>query len=89
MITAGEIGVSLHPKKTKILSNVCRRFGRQAAQSVDIRGLNVAVLPISGSVKYLGRLVSFQDAMQTEIDHRIKLAWAKFMQHRQELTHNI
>ena len=79
-------GLELHPSKTKILSNQTRRTGRASSRSVSIQGLDIDILPHEGSVKYLGQLISFHDAMETEIHHRTRAAWASFTSHKQELT---
>ena len=48
--------------------------------------LNIEILPPDGSVRYLGILLSFNNQLDMEIDHRIRVAWCKFAKYRQELT---
>ena len=43
------------------------------------------VLPASGHTEYLGRLLGFSAFHDTEIDHRINKAWAKFHMLKSEL----
>ena len=79
-------GLELHPAKTKIMSNVTRRTGRAKASKLEVCGMGVDILPHAGSIKYLGQTISFNDATQTEVQNRIKAAWATFTKHKQELT---
>ena len=48
--------------------------------------MKIEVLARSSTIKYLGRQITFEDAHRTELNNRVKCAWAKFMQHRDELT---
>ena len=84
---AEEVGLVLHPKKTKVLHN---SFGGsrkdQNAVSMDINGMDIEILPISGHTKYLGRELSFSDPQRVEIENRIAAAWRKFYSLKQELV---
>lgn len=70
-------GLELHPDKTKILSNTTRRTGRGKEQHATCGEMNIEILPLSGSTKYLGRKVSFDKVQETEIENRIANAWKK------------
>jgi len=48
--------------------------------------MKIEVLARDSKVKYLGRQITFEDANVVELSNRIKAAWAKFMQYKQELT---
>ena len=48
--------------------------------------MKIEVLPRDGKVKYLGRQITFENGTVVELSNRIKAAWAKFMQYKQELT---
>ena len=79
-------GLELHPDKTKILSNTTRRTGRSKETHTTCGGMQIEILPLSGSAKYLGRKVSFDSTQETEIENRIANAWKKFMGLKDELT---
>ena len=83
--SSGSRGLGLHPDKTKILTNVCKRKGRQSG-FVDVSGLRVEILEPSDSVKYLGRNLSFKDSTEVEVENRIKCTWKKFGVWKDELT---
>ena len=68
---AGLNGLSLHPGKTKIFSNVAQRSAAKSAKHIQILGNNIEILAIDGQTKYLGRMVTFCDPHTTEISHRI------------------
>jgi len=53
---------------------------------VIIEDMNVAILPLDGCVKYLGRQLCFENSQDVEVHNRIRAGWAKFMAHKQELT---
>ena len=42
--------------------------------------------PATSRENQIPRPVTFKDAVQVKLDHRIKCAWATFTSHRQELT---
>ena len=85
-IAAKSRGLELHPDKTKIISSLTRRSGRNRASHVQVNGMNIEFLPYSSSVKYLGRKISFDTCHTTEVDHRIACAWRRFMTLHEELT---
>ena len=75
---ARSFGLELHPDKTKILSNVRRRRGMESWQYTKVLGMNIDILPLEGSTKYLGRLLGFSAYHENEISHRINMGWKKF-----------
>ena len=75
---AGEAGLKLHAGKTKIVSNVVNRGGVLAQSHVQVGPDNIEVLPVGGSVSYLGRKVCFQDFHDVEIQSRIAKGWGGF-----------
>eukprot|EP00973_Karenia_brevis_P093120 12415722-Karenia_brevis.AAC.1 len=83
---ASQVGLELHPDKTKILTNASKRTGRPTNKQVQINDVSIEILAREKSTKYLGRLITFNEPQETEIDHRIRQAWAKFMKFKQELT---
>ena len=84
---AKHIGLQLHPDKTKILHNTWAKNKRQRVPTkVNAGGMQIDVLAIEESTKYLGRQLSFSEPHQTEIENRIALAWKKFYAQKQELT---
>ena len=84
--TASQFGLQLHPEKTQILTNTTKKTGRGAATKVDVDDMSVSILPLSGSVKYLGRKLTFENSQEVELQNRIRAGWAKFMASKQELT---
>ena len=48
--------------------------------------MKIEVLPRDGKVKYLGRQITFENGTVVELSTRVKAAWAKFMQYKQELA---
>ena len=50
-----------------------------------VQGVNIEILPPEEEVKNLGHPITFKNAEQVELEHRIKCAWATFTNHRQEL----
>ena len=40
--------------------------------------MNVEILPPEGETKHLGQLITFKNAVQVELEHHTKYAWAKF-----------
>ena len=78
--------VELHPDKTKILTNISQRRGRNARSTVDIAGKKVDVLKYSDNTKYLGRKLTYDNYHKTEVENRIASAWRKFNVLRHELT---
>ena len=76
---AKQCGLELHPEKTKILSNVTNKTGRNAKRQVDVDAMKIAILPYEESTKYLGRMVSFNKPDETEVENRIQAAWRAFV----------
>eukprot|EP00973_Karenia_brevis_P004684 643326-Karenia_brevis.AAC.1 len=72
---AYQYGLELHPDKTKIITNLSKRRGRDSRTSVDIAGEPVSILDFSEHVKYLGRKLTFDNYHGTELNNRIACAW--------------
>ena len=53
---------------------------------MKVREISIEILPLTHSTKYLGQQLMFSDAVDQEMDNRIRAGWAKFHQHKQELT---
>ena len=51
-----------------------------------VQGMNICVQPPGGKIKHIRELITFKNAVQVELDHRIECAWATSTRHRQELT---
>jgi len=86
-IEAGKIGLQLHPDKTKILHNrIHNTLRTNALSQVRANGMDIEILPATGSTKYLGRKLSFTDPHRTELENRISYAWKRFFMLKQELT---
>jgi len=83
---AENVGLQLHPDKTKILHNIQRRRPTTQPEHVQVCELNIEVLPFSASQKYLGRKLTFHQPTDTEVESRIAIAWKKFYMLKQELT---
>jgi hypothetical protein len=81
-----KIGLEIHMGKTKILYNGCGRQGGPVPGCVEVAGKKIDVLGDDESTCYLGKLLNLQEAQDTEIQHRIVRAWAKFAVFRTELT---
>eukprot|EP00973_Karenia_brevis_P014565 1987154-Karenia_brevis.AAC.1 len=81
-----KVGLEIHPDKTKILHNIEHRRDRAKANTVQIEGLAIEILPYNGSQKYLGRKYTFHNPTENEIENRITTAWRKFGLLKQELT---
>eukprot|EP00973_Karenia_brevis_P024189 3339610-Karenia_brevis.AAC.1 len=47
--------------------------------------MQIEVLPRQASTKYLGKMLSFHNPQQVELDNRISAAWRKFGSQKQEL----
>ena len=78
-------GLELHPEKTKILSNVKKRTAGNAITSVRVCDLDVQVLPLDGSVRYLGRKLTFGPFHDVEVENRIAAGWKRFFSHKKTL----
>eukprot|EP00973_Karenia_brevis_P085478 11861070-Karenia_brevis.AAC.1 len=68
-------GLEIHAGKSKVM---CNQFGRQSGtqSSVNVEGHKFEVLPAHEGTLYLGRLLSCRQFHDTEIEHRVKRAWA-------------
>jgi len=84
MLFASRLGLEVHESKTKIMWN-----GQGLAADpgkTRIRGKCFEVLGPSSSTMYLGRLFSFEQTHDREIQNRITKAWRKFAVFKSELT---
>ena len=84
-IETQECGLELHPDKTKIISST-NRENRPRCKFVKVGDMKIEVLGRSVAVKYLGRQITFEEPHTKELNNRVKCAWAKFMEHKEELT---
>ena len=66
----GNVGLELHPQKTKIQHNGIGYGSR--VRSASVRGMNIEVMDPSSSNMYLGRALSLTEPHQTELDHRFR-----------------
>ena len=82
---AGKCGLKLHPEKTKIISSTNRQ-NRPRSKYAHVGEMKIEVLARTGEIKYLGRQITFTDAQRAELKNRLRGAWAKFMEHKDELT---
>ena len=51
--------------------------------------MTVEVFGMGRSTEYLGRRLEFQDFFDSQIDHRIAKAWAKFYKFKSELCSKV
>lgn len=79
-------GLELHPDKTKIMSNATKQTGRGKDKQATIGNMHIEILPLHGTLKYLGRIISFENTHDVEVRNRIKTAWCKFHIFKNELT---
>ena len=87
---AQEVGLALHPDKTKILHSLhCETNKSWIPATASIKGMEIEILPVKGHTKYLGRKLSFSDPHRVEVENRIACAWKKFHSLRQELLGNM
>ena len=77
-----EVGLGIHPDKTKILSNQ----DNAKEKEITVDNIKIEILRKSDSARYLGRKVTFEDQETEEVKNRLKAAWAAFHKYRQELT---
>ena len=84
-LSAGKVGLKLHPGKTKILSNATKRRGEEANTTARIGEMSVEALPFEASTKYLGRSISFCKPHDTEMHSRIRRAWTTFHTNKEVL----
>ena len=83
---AENVGLHLHPDKTKIISNTTRNTGRPTKHHITIGDDNIEILPRHATIKYLGRQIGFEDIHKKELELRIQRGWAAFTKFKQELT---
>jgi len=84
---ARQVGLTLHPGKTKILHNAhCANNRSRIPDHAHINGMDIEILNCGEHTKYLGRKLCFSDSNRSEIEHRITAAWRKFHSLKQELT---
>ena len=81
---AAEVGLELHPDKTKILHNGIG-YGAGVTQT-SCNGMNIEVLDFQKHAMYLGRALCLRDMHDEELRNRTAKAWAKFSMYKQELT---
>ena len=78
-------GLALHPDKTKILHNSWTQM-KNIPSHVNANGMQIEVLKVDESTKYLGRKLCFSDPHRVELENRITNAWKKFHALKEELT---
>ena len=81
----GKCGLELHPEKTKIISSTNRQ-NRPRNKYIRVEDMRIEILPRTSEIKYLGRQITFEGAQRAELKNRVRGAWAKFMEHKDELT---
>ena len=65
--------------KTKILSNT------EATGHLKVRGHQLEILRNDVGTMYLGRLLSVERCMETELENRLQKAWKAFFSHKKQL----
>ena len=81
---AEEVGLGLHPDKTKILhNNVGYGVG---AKAVEIRNMTIEILDNTQNAMYLGRMLKPTEMQREELKNRTSKAWAKYNTHKADLT---
>ena len=83
-VECAKIGLELHPDKTKIQHNGIGYGSKVMAAAV--RDMRIEVLDPTASNMYLGRALCLTNLHDTELDHWLKKAWAKFGTLKRELT---
>ena len=81
---SAEVGLELHPEKTKIQHNNIGYGSR--VQQAQIKGMQVQVLQPDAHTIYLGKALNLIDTHEVELKHRLRKAWAKFGMLKTELT---
>ena len=77
------VGLEMHSSKSKIMTS----FDDLDVDSLTIRSLNLAILPLETPHRYLGRSVTLSaNRCSIEVSNRIRAAWGKFAQHHKWLT---
>ena len=84
-IESTKSGLTLHPDKTKILHNNWTRM-KNIPTHVNSNGMQIEVLRVDETTKYLGRKLCFSDPHRVELENRITNAWKKFHAQKEELT---
>ena len=79
-------GLEIHEDKTKVLTNAGQLSSRRIPEHLLAGTKRIQVLEPAGTVKWLGRKVSFQDPHECELNNRIAGAWSTFTKHKEELT---
>ena len=77
-----DVGLGIHPDKTKILSNQ----DNVKEKEITVDHIKIETLRKSDSARYLGQKVTFEDQETEKVKNRLKAAWAAFHKYRQELT---
>lgn len=82
---AAQVGLELHPQKTKILTNDTKSKNIPHNRQIHIGNISVGILPHEKTIKYLRHMVSFDATHPTEVQNRTNLAWKKFHSNNSEL----
>ena len=80
--STAEVGLGIHPDKTKILSNQ----DKVKEMEISVNNIKIEILRKEESARYLGQKITFEDQETEEIKNRLKAAWAAFHKYRHELT---
>jgi len=80
---AAKVGLQMNMGETKILTN--GESHATAGGSIRIDGQSHEIIAGSVGTMYLGRYLSVQDSMQTELEHRLQKAWRAFFAHKKHL----
>ena len=75
------VGLKVRPDRTKILSNQSSNRRKE----MEINNIEVEILSVCESAKYLGQTITFPQQETSEIKHRIRAAWASFNRYEHEL----
>ena len=83
---AKEVGLELHPDKTKILhTNVGYGVGAKAA---EIGNMTIEILNKTQKAMHLGRMLRLTEMQEEELKNRTSKAWAKYNIHKADLTND-
>ena len=69
-----KVGLRIHPRKTKILSN----RSSDTRKEIEVDDIKVEILTRRESTKYLGQMMTFHQQETTEIRNRIRLPGRRF-----------
>lgn len=83
---AKEVGLELHPDKTKILHNSVG-YG-VGAKTAEIRNMTIEILDKTQKAMYLGRMLKPTEMQEEELKNRTSKAWAKYNTHKADLTND-